>query len=113
MGYLTNYSITAPTTEKEVWEDVRNLCGGLFESDMYMWEHEINSTGAYAVKWYDHTLDMTKLSEKYPTVKFVLSGEGEEQGDVWRKIFLGGKMKHLEPEIVWPDEDSVEWVQLE
>lgn len=110
MGYLTNYSITAPTTEKEVWEDVRNLCGGLFENDMYMWEREINATGAYAVKWYDHVLDMTNLSEKYPTVKFVLDGEGTEQGDVWKKIFLGGKMKYLEPESVWPDEDSVEWV---
>lgn len=55
---------------------------------------------------------MMHLSIKHPTVKFVLEGVGEDQGDVWRKIFLGGKMKYLEPEIVWPDEDTVEWVQL-
>ena len=116
MSYLTKYSLVAYTDAsniKSIWEDVCKLYAGLFEEDTP--DNDVNPyvisvVGSGAVKWYDHGIDMTKLSEKYPTVKFELYGEGEEQGDIWKKIFLGGKMKYLLVELVWPDEDSVEWV---
>jgi hypothetical protein len=99
-----------------VLDDVNKLYNGLFNQadipDNFVW-FRIYLRGSDAVKWYEHEFDMMHLSIKHPTVKFVLEGVGEDQGDVWRKIFLGGKMKYLEPEIVWPDEDTVEWVQLE
>jgi hypothetical protein len=116
MGYLTNYTLVAYTDEsniKNIWEDVCKLYEGLFEEDTpdnTVNPYVISVVGSDAVKWYDHGIDMTKLSEKYPTVKFELYGEGEEQGDIWKKIFLGGKMKYLLAELVWPGEDSVEWV---
>jgi hypothetical protein len=111
MDYRTNYTITAYKNEDdELYKDIELLYEGLFKEDLRIYDNVLVSSGSDSVKWYDHDIDMTKLSEKYPTVKFVLDGEGEEQGDVWKKIFLGGKMKYLLAELVWPDEDSVEWV---
>lgn len=119
MGYLTKYTLVAYTNEsniKNIWEDVCKLYEGLFEEDTP--DNDVNPyvisvVGSDAVKWYNHVKDMTKLSEKYPTVKFELYGEGEEQGDVWYKLFLGGKMKVVKPTLVWPSEAEVnkqEWV---
>jgi hypothetical protein len=111
MGYLTNYEIAAQTTDEKVLEDIKKLYDGLFKENSSVYAGRILAIGSDSVKWYEHEFDMMHLSIKHPTVKFVLEGVG--QGDVWRKIFLGGKMKYLQPEIVWPDEDTVEWVQLE
>ena len=44
-------------------------------------------------KWYDHEADMKALSMKYENVIFILYGEGEENGDMWTKYFLSGKMQ--------------------
>ena len=111
MGYLTNYTITAYMNEdNELYKDIKLLYEGLFKEDLRICDNVLVSSGSDSVKWCDHDIDMTKLSEKYPTVKFVLDGEGEEQGDVWKKIFLGGRMKYLLAELVWPDENLVEWV---
>lgn len=43
-------------------------------------------------KWYDHEDHMNLLSAEFPDWTFVLNGEGEEQGDVWRKRFCNGEM---------------------
>lgn len=111
MSYLTNYTITAYMNEDdELYKDIELLYKELFKEDLHIWNNVLVSSRSDSVKWYDHDIDMIKLSEKYPTVKFVLDGEGEEQGDVWKKIFLGGRMKYLLAELVWPDEDLVEWV---
>ena len=42
-------------------------------------------------KWYEHESDMRIVSKMFPNVLFTLSGEGEENGDIWKKYFLGGK----------------------
>ncbi len=110
MGYLTNYEISANTEDGQVLNAIGELYEGLFKDSAHIYNGCIIATGSESVKWYDHASDLKKLSIKYPTVKFVLEGVGEDQGDLWQKIFLGGKMKYLVPEIVWPDEDTVEWL---
>ena len=110
MGYLTSYEIAARTTDEKVLEDIKELYEELFKETARVYSGRILAIGSDSVKWYEHAVDLKELSIKHPTVTFVLDGVGEEQGDLWQKIFLGGKMKYLEPEIVWPDEDSVEWV---
>ncbi len=110
MGYFTNYEISANTEDGQVFNAIRKLYEGLFKDSAHIYNGHITAIGSDSVKWYDHHLDLTKLSEKYTDIKFVLEGVGEDQGDVWRKIFLGGKMKHLMAELVWPTEDTVEWV---
>lgn len=59
----------------------------------------------YESKWYDHEKDMVKLSKEFPNVIFHLSGDGEEQGDVWKEIYSGGaKQKSLKAKIVFEEE---------
>lgn len=36
---------------------------------------------------------MKSMSLKFPDVLFTLHGDGEEQGDEWRKYFLNSKMQ--------------------
>ena len=56
-------------------------------------------------KWYDHTEDMRKISEKYQNVIFSLYGNGEEDGDMWVKYFMNGKVQSEEAVITYADFD--------
>lgn len=42
-------------------------------------------------KWYNWHEDMTKLSKSFPSVGFILCGDGEDLDDNWMATFLGGK----------------------
>ncbi len=44
------------------------------------------------IKWYDCEDDMKSFSKKYPNTTFLIDGEGEESGDVWKAYFKDGKM---------------------
>jgi hypothetical protein len=44
-------------------------------------------------KWYNHEEDVKWLSKKYGGTVFLLSGEGDDNEDMWRKYFLDGKMQ--------------------
>lgn len=112
MGYFTNYEISANTEDGQVFNDIRELYEGLFRISAHIYNGHITAIGSDSVKWYKHEFDMMNLSIKHPTVKFVLDGVGEEQGDLWQKIFLGGKMKVVKPTLVWPSQaevDKQEW----
>lgn len=56
-------------------------------------------------KWYDHTKDMRKISEIYQNVIFSLYGNGEEDGDMWVKYFMNGKVQTEEAVITYADFD--------
>ena len=56
-------------------------------------------------KWYEHTEDMRKISEKYQNVIFSLYGNGEEDGDMWVKYFMNGKVQTEEVVITYADFD--------
>lgn len=51
------------------------------------------------MKWYEHEEDLKSLSLKFADVVFVLSGKGEEDGDVWKKYFLNGRMQECPAKI--------------
>jgi len=58
-----------------------------------------------AAKWYTHADELIPFSEKYPNVLFTLSGEGEENDDIWKKYFLNGKVQVAKAEVRIPDFD--------
>lgn len=56
-------------------------------------------------KWYEHEEDMLKLSNEFSKTLFKLHGEGEENGDIWDKYFLDGKMQECYAELILPPFD--------
>lgn len=62
-----------------------------------------------AVKWYDCETDMKKLSISFPDYIFILEGEGEEPGDIWRKGFFRGKVQGGKAVIKLPEIDLKNW----
>ena len=55
------------------------------------------------VKWYEHENNIKILSERFPSVLFTLSGEGEESGDIWKKYFLNGKCQVAKAKITFDE----------
>ena len=56
-------------------------------------------------KWYDHNDDLTAFSESHPNAIFLLSGEGEESGDIWRLYVKNGKSINQRARMVYDDFD--------
>lgn len=61
-------------------------------------EIEISKLAEYSncfddeIKWYGCENDMKKYSKKHPELTFLIEGEGEDTGDVWKAYFKNGKM---------------------
>lgn len=52
---------------------------------------ELLSTWGWPAKWYSYEDDMLKLSQAFPEVSFVLTGDGEERDDVWTRQYSQGR----------------------
>lgn len=98
MGYYTNYTLstTSWNEDREEIEETLNEISG------YNIEFGWNDSR----KWYDHEKHMKELSKIYADITFILDGEGEESGDIWRKYFKNGKMQACKAEIVFPAFDE-------
>jgi hypothetical protein len=80
MGYYTDYKL-----EYKGDLDQETLITKLEEVSGYRWWD--NYLTLPDVKWYEHDHHMEVISREYPDILFILTGEGEESGDVWRKYF--------------------------
>lgn len=89
MSYYTEYSLEV-IVPKSV-DHIKNIRNSIADADM-----SINSAGDTEgeAKWYNHEEDIKTYSKIYPEVLFILSGVGEELGDLWKKYFKGGKMQY-------------------
>jgi len=84
MGYYTKYDISPQFGEGVPdWSEFLNV---VTEISGYADPFEDSCN------WYDHEEDMLKISARFPEVEWVLDGEGEESGDIWRKTFKNGAM---------------------
>lgn len=82
MGYETSYELTTlpvATQTDEVTAKIKALCSGY-------------SPFEQSCKWYQHDENMKTVSRDFPHLILVLDGEGEDQGDVWRKAYLNGEI---------------------
>lgn len=87
MGYYTEH-------ELEVLDGDTGLIQELLD-DCEAAQYSIDSNGGTydQSKWYSHERDMREFSKKHPKALFMLSGEGEESGDMWREYYRDGKMQ--------------------
>jgi len=61
-------------------------------------------------KWYDHEVDMRTVSHAFPNTLFTLTGEGEENGDMWVKYFKYGKIQRAPAKITYDEFDEAKLV---
>jgi hypothetical protein len=87
LGYYTDFTLEFQTNDD--LEKVR--IEQEIEKSPYM--HNAYAENGDSQKWYDYEEEMQAFSRAFPDVLFTLSGIGEEQGDVWTKYFLNGKMQ--------------------
>ena len=96
MGYYTRFELAV-------------ISGGDNETD---YEQAVKEQIDYypfddSTKWYDFEKDMREVSKQHPSVLLELSGEGEENGDLWKAYFKDGKMQMCKAEIVYKNFDEV------
>lgn len=89
MGYYTRH-------------DLEILNGNDYTTD---YKSEISELAGYGdcfddrIKWYNHEEDMRTYSQSHPNVLFKLSGDGEENGDLWVEYYFNGKMQREKIEV--------------
>lgn len=78
MGYYTRYSLTVKDIDET--DKIREALTQLYGMDPFE-----DST-----KWYDSDENCIQVSRQFPDTLFAISGDGEEQGDRWRKVYQNG-----------------------
>lgn len=96
MGYYTNFLVTAVVDDLNVIPDDAEVLATFKSITGYSLDDEWSLN---MVKWYDHEMDMRRLSARYPQCVWQLDGGGEEQGDIWRKYFHDGRMQRANSEV--------------
>lgn len=96
MGYYTNHSLTVLNGTGGEIEHLKRTCDNA--------DYALGSGDS--CKWYEHDDDMLRFSKLYPDATFVLSGEGEEAGDVWKTYYKNGKMQHCPGKITFDEFDE-------
>lgn len=98
MGYYTRYNLTATEWPEELTNYLRSN-----EDDFYPIEED--GTLKDSATWYNHEKYILELSKVFPEIRFTLSGEGEDNEDIWEKHFLNGKMQLCKAQITIPPFD--------
>lgn len=99
MGYYTKFSMKAidlkpgkdrPTLDEAFFNSLQ-LYGSEAGEELWISQGDGFSFCDDEIKWYEHDLEMIAVSKKNKDIVFILDGDGEETGDVWRKFYLNGK----------------------
>ena len=114
MGYYTTFTLNCYDNRVNSFdisfetELGKALTAALNEINPYYFDNDFDlKTLSYdSWKWYDHDEDMVKLSLRFPNYTFILEGEGEETGDLWRTIYHDGKLERLNVKIVYEKPQS-------
>jgi len=105
MGYYTCHNLTIENnkSDKSIEEIKKLTVEILRELNLIDYVLEEDLSCSDSAKWYEHEEDMRKISEQIKDVLFLLEGEGEESGDVWKEYYLNGKMQRCQAELVFPE----------
>ena len=116
MGYYTKFELI-------ISDSYENACAGnnnlLYDEELKvrrrlgeisrLYESEIAEKDVFnffdwdAYKWYNHVEDMENLSIEFPEYWFVLYGEGEESGDLWKEMYHNSLYQRINAEITYPE----------
>ncbi len=116
MGYMTFYTLVVGDWEHEISDDRHEQILDWLEHDENFRNeledfHESGMNGY--TKWYEHDRDMLRLSRTFPDVLFVLWGEGEDPGDLWKCYYLGGRVQEAPARVEYPPFDTEELMDPE
>ena len=98
MGYYTSYDIAFEgdfEQKKEFEEDLLKISAysdGRLDSSVV----ELLETNCVYAKLYDLEAWIAQLAPKYPNLLIILTGDGEESGDIWEKRWKGGESEYQE-----------------
>lgn len=90
MGYGTDYKLHAVTRDGKPHILPKSLV--ISRHDDFHRPDDYRAESSDKWKWYAHEDDCRELSRRHPALVFILDGEGEDQGDVWRKFFHDGRL---------------------
>lgn len=96
MGYYTRFELEIIEGNDNITDYAKEIGEISGYGDVFDDEH----------KWYDCESDMKKISLKHPNTVFKISGEGEEQGDIWNRYFKNGKCQYSRAKIVFDGFDE-------
>lgn len=102
MGYCTDFELMVDGNVDIV--EIKQKLDHLSTYDFYLKERCVLSLDE--AKWYDHVKNMRELSSFYPDVVFTLFGVGEEQGDIWREYYKGGRLQRENAKITFDPYDE-------
>lgn len=95
MGYYTRYDIdTLYGNPSDYLEAAKSISEEL---------HYILDGGDESMKWYDYNAGLKELSAKFPKEVFILSGDGEENDNMWRTAYHKGEAYAGKTEIVYSE----------
>jgi hypothetical protein len=98
MGYYTDYILEHDTPDDDLDIKETLLKDAIWRADV----DDLMDTGMSA-KWYKHEEEMLRLSYAFPNTVFILHGEGEEQGDVWKKRFINNTVETVRARVYMED----------
>jgi hypothetical protein len=100
MGYYTRHDLEDNSGNYDLISQLRE------ESEEAKYAIDSNGECEEQCKWYSHEKELRAFSAKHPDVTFMLSGEGEEPGDIWREYYKGGRMQKCKAIITFDDYDE-------
>ena len=101
MGYQTKFSLKTEPKIKLNLDELSTMSDGYNWEELDEYVYGIDD----CVKWYDHRKHMENFTKnkKYKDILFLLEGEGEESGDIWRQYHKNGKSLHYQAILTFPD----------
>lgn len=96
MWYYTNFRLDIQPYDAWIIEDLRDNV----ESADYALD--VSGDTYHSCIWYDHEEDLKNFSLLYPDTLFMLTGEGEENKDLWKLYVKNGKSKKVKAIISFP-----------
>lgn len=79
----------------------------MYDALRNMWDENTESYDDFtgSGKWYDCEEDIISFSLKYPQYLFTISGEGDDNTDLWMLYVCNGRSEQVYAKIIYPDPD--------